>query len=180
MKASASGVLASKRPRPGNRRFRTTAVARVAQVEQAEGHDVEHHEARRQPRAHGSPAADRSRKGDGDGALARGVRERRRSSTTPATTRPARGTRTAARSSQPAAVGEDQDGRVRGSRWRGGRRGARASSRPRHGDGGPITGDLWAPEELGLQGHEHVHDRSMLRITAVPPAPAAGRAGPPR
>ena len=125
---------------------------RVAQVEQPEGNDVEHHEACRQPRGHGAPAADGSRKGDGDGALAAAP------ATTPdAAPRRPRPGRRAAPGRLPA---RPSHRRGRGSGWcsrsrrRGRRRGALAPGGPPHGDGRPITGDLRTAEDLGLQGDE--------------------------
>ena len=151
----------------------------VAQVEQAEGHDVEDHEACRQHAAHGSPAADRSRKGDGALAPApattpdehdaghheAGERHQDRHSLVPATF-----------------VGEEQAGRGHGGTVVDGEPGRSAGRRTTTGGRSRLT--CGRRRTLAFKATSRVHDLSMLRITATPPAPGEGRAaprsGPPR
>ncbi len=175
MKTKASGVLTSKRPRPGNRRFRTTAVAvspRSSSPRATTSSTTKHAAS---PRGHGAPAADGSRKGDGDGALA--------AASASAPDQHHAGHDQAGEGHQdgcplvPAtAVGEDQGGvRGHGGAVVGGEPERRAGRRTATGGRSRVT--CGRRRTLAFRATSRVHDLSMLRITAVPPAPAAGRAG---
>ena len=126
MKAKASGVLTSNRPRPGNRRFRTTAVAgspRSSRPRATMSSTTK--------QAASTPATARRRRTAAGSATVPSARCARRSSTTPATTRPARGTRTATRSSQPLPWARRSVGAVTAAQsWTGNPRAGRAAARP--------------------------------------------------
>ena len=132
MKAKASGVLTSNRPRPGNRRFRTTAVAgspRSSRPRATMSSTTK--------QAASTPATARRRRTAGRERNLPSARCARRSSTTPATTRPARGTRTATRSSQPLPWARRSVGAVTAAQsWTGNPRAGRAAARPPVADHG--------------------------------------------